>query len=72
MPSKLKTVEEAPRQTPVGEVADDIIAGYGGDARVAVIELLAIVRHLSEEIRSLSVASSPGYARRPPRPASPK
>ena len=52
---------------PAEAVADHIISECGGDARAVVVELVAIVRHLAEEIRALSAASSPGYARRSPR-----
>jgi hypothetical protein len=60
-------IESRPRPPTVEAIADSVIADYGGDARVAVVELIAIVRHLSEEIRALVAASSPGFARRPPR-----
>ena len=46
--------------------ADEIIAECGGDARAAVVELLAIVRSLIHENQTLREAASPGFARRRP------
>jgi hypothetical protein len=68
-----ENVSDQPTTAPSAEgVADSVIAEYGGDARAAVVELVAIVRHLSEEIGKLSAASSPGFARRAPRGVKPK
>jgi hypothetical protein len=51
---------------PPDKTADDIVAVCGGDARAAVIELLAIIRSLIHENRTLREAASPGFARRRP------
>jgi hypothetical protein len=45
---------------------DDIIAECGGDARAALAELLAIIRSLIHENKTLRETASPGYARRRP------
>jgi hypothetical protein len=45
---------------------DDIIAECGGDARAAIGELLAIIRSLIHENKTLRETTSPGYARRRP------
>ena len=49
-----------------GQTADDIIAECDGDPRAAVIELLAIIRSLIHENRTLRETASPGFARRRP------
>jgi hypothetical protein len=54
------------KTAPLDTVAGEIIATYAGDAKAAVADLVAIVRHLSVEIRRLSAASSTGFARRRP------
>ena len=46
--------------------APDKTAACGGDARAAVIELLAIIRGLIHENQMLREAASPGFARRRP------
>jgi hypothetical protein len=51
---------------PPDPTADDIIADCGGDARAAVIELLAILRSLIHENQTLREAASPGFARKRP------
>jgi hypothetical protein len=51
---------------PLDQTADDIIADCDGDARAAVIELLAIIRSLIHESQTLREAASPGFARRQP------
>ena len=56
----------------VGQVADQVIADCGGDARAAVIELVAIVRQLAEDNRALATVSSRGFARRPFRASKPR
>ncbi len=50
----------------VDQVADQIIADCGGDARAAVVELVGLVRHLANQNTALIEASSPGFVRRPP------
>jgi hypothetical protein len=49
-----------------GAAVDDIIAECGGDARAAVAELLAMIRSLVRENKTLRETASPGYARRRP------
>jgi hypothetical protein len=44
-------------------VADRFIASLGGDARAAVIQLLALVDSLQLENEVLTIAASDGYAR---------
>jgi hypothetical protein len=56
---------ENSRQSP-DQFADDIIADCAGDARAAVLELVAIVRSLIHENQTLREAASPGFARRRP------
>jgi hypothetical protein len=46
------------------EVADQIIADYGGNARAAVVELATIVHGLADDNRVLVSETSRGYARR--------
>jgi hypothetical protein len=58
-------MNDAPPATP-DQTADAIIADCGGDARAAVIELLAIIRSLIHENQTLREAASPGFARRRP------
>jgi hypothetical protein len=48
---------------PPDKTADAIIADCDGDARAAVIELLAIIRSLIHENQTLREAASPGFAR---------
>lgn len=43
--------------------ADQLIASLGGDARAAVIQLVALVGALQRENESLTSAASRGYAR---------
>ena len=43
--------------------ADRFIASLGGDARAAVIQLLALVDSLQVENEALTIAASDGYAR---------
>ena len=43
--------------------ADQFIASLGGDARAAVIQLLALVDSLQFENEALTVTASDGYAR---------
>jgi hypothetical protein len=57
---------DAPRPATPDQTADDIIADCDGDARAAVIELLAIIRSLIHENQTLREAASPGFARRRP------
>jgi hypothetical protein len=57
---------EKPNSSPPDRTADDIIAECGGDPRAAVVELLAIVRSLIQENRTLRETASPGFARRRP------
>jgi hypothetical protein len=45
------------------EVADQIIADYGGNARAAIVELAAMVHCLAEDNRELIGATSHGFAR---------
>jgi hypothetical protein len=46
------------------EVADQIIADCGGNARAAVVELAAMVHCLADDNRQLMSATSHGFARR--------
>jgi hypothetical protein len=62
---RLRTMADESEE-PYDRTADDIIADCGGDARSAVIELLAIVRSLIHENQKLREAASPGFARRRP------
>ena len=55
-----------PQSATSGQTADAIIADCDGDARAAVIELLAIVRSLISENQKLREAASRGFARRRP------
>jgi hypothetical protein len=48
------------------QTADEVIAEGDGDPRVAVVELLAIIRSLIHENQALREAASPGFARRRP------
>jgi hypothetical protein len=47
-------------------IVDDIIADCGGDARAAILELVAVIRSLILENKTLREAASPGFARRRP------
>ena len=47
-------------------IVDDIIADCGGDARAATLELVAVIRSLILENKTLRQAASPGFARRRP------
>ena len=51
---------------PTDQVADRLIASLGGDARVAVTELVAIVGALLEENKALAACASRGFARSDP------
>jgi len=55
-----------PQSAMPAQTADAIIADCDGDARAAVIELLAIVQSLISENQRLREAASPGFARRRP------
>jgi hypothetical protein len=57
---------DAPPSATRDKTADDIIADCDGDARAAVIELLAIMRSLIHENQTLRESASPGFARRRP------
>ena len=59
-------VPKEPPPATAEQTADDIIADCGGDARAAVIELLAIVQSLIHENQTLREAASPGFVRRRP------
>jgi hypothetical protein len=48
------------------QTIDDVIADCDGNPRAAVGELLAIIRSLIHENRTLREAASPGFARRSP------
>jgi hypothetical protein len=58
-------MNDAPPATP-DQTADQINADCDGDARAAVIELLAIIRSLIHENQTLRESASPGFARRRP------
>ena len=47
-------------------VVDEIISDCGGDARAAIVELVAVIRSLILENKTLREAASPGFARRRP------
>ena len=47
-------------------IVDDIIADCGGDARAAILELVAVIRSLILENKTLREAASHGFARRRP------
>jgi len=47
--------------------AERFLAAHGGDARAAIAELLAAMRMLADDNRTLVAAASRGFARRPPR-----
>jgi hypothetical protein len=47
-------------------IVDEIIADCGGDARAAIVELVAVIRSLILENKTLRAAASPGFARRRP------
>ena len=47
-------------------VVDEIISDCGGDAREAIVELVAVIRSLILENKTLRAAASPGFARRRP------
>jgi hypothetical protein len=64
--SKRRYAVEMNAGQPAEQVAAEIIASLGGDARAALIELVLIVRALIEENQALAAAASPGYARRGP------
>jgi hypothetical protein len=57
-----KEIVEAQSES-IDSLADEIIAYYNGDARAAVKELAAIVRHLATEVARLRISTSRGYAR---------
>ena len=57
---------DAPPSATRDKTADDIFADCAGDARAAVIELLAIMRSLIHENQTLRESASPGFARRRP------
>jgi hypothetical protein len=58
--------DKHPDAVVIAATADEIIADCGGDARAAVIELVAIVPALGQENKTLREAASPGFARRRP------
>jgi hypothetical protein len=45
------------------KAADQLIASLGGNARAAVVQLIALVGTLQRENASLVIAASRGYAR---------
>ena len=47
-------------------IVDDIISDCGGDARAAIVELVAVIRSLILENKTLRAVASPGFARRRP------
>jgi len=47
-------------------IVDEIIADCGGDARAAIIELVAVIHSLILENKTLRQAASPGFARQRP------
>ena len=47
-------------------IVDAISADCGGDARAAIVELVAVIRSLILENKTLRAAASPGFARRRP------
>ena len=47
-------------------IVDEIIADCGGDARAAIVELVAVIRSLILQNITLREAASPGFARRRP------
>jgi hypothetical protein len=57
---------DAPPSAAPDQTVDAIIADCDGDARAAVIELLAIIRSPIHENQTLREAASPGFARRRP------
>jgi hypothetical protein len=72
MPDSMNSAQAVAEDVPslsssIEAIAEQTIAECGGDARAAVVELIGIINHLSEENRALLAASSPGFARRPPR-----
>ena len=52
--------------TSTDAAVEDIIAECVGDARAALAELLAIIRSLIHENKTLRETASPGFARRRP------
>jgi len=56
-----------PQSATSGQTADAIIADCDGDPRVAVVELLEIVRSFIAENQKLREAASPGFARKRPK-----
>jgi hypothetical protein len=62
--SRHQNASEIGSALPVEQVAGRFIASLGGDARVAVTELVLIVRALIvEENRALAEAASRGFTR---------
>jgi hypothetical protein len=58
--------EQSREPTAHDQTIDDVIADCDGDTRAAVGELLAIIRSLIHENRTLREAASPGFSRRRP------
>jgi hypothetical protein len=59
--------ETAANASPTAEpTVDEIISDCGGDARAAIVELVAVIRSLILENKTLRAAASPGFARRRP------
>jgi hypothetical protein len=58
--------EQSDKPGPPDQTVEEVIADCDGDPRVAVAELLAIVRSLIHENRTLREAASPGFSRRRP------
>jgi hypothetical protein len=60
------SMSDKPEQAAPDQTVDEVISDCDGDPRVAVAELLAIIRSLIHENQTLLEAASPGFARHRP------